>query len=32
MVTALSFTLWKEDERGRCWGRRVSGGGEGIES
>lgn len=31
MVTALSFTLWKESERGWCWGRRVRGGG-GIES
>lgn len=27
MVTALSFTLWNEDERGRCRGRSVRGGG-----
>lgn len=32
MVTALSFTLRNEDERGWCRGRRVRGGGEGIES
>lgn len=27
MITALSFTLWNEDERGRCRGRRVREGG-----